>query len=89
MHHVVKAVDVRLMPDHIGHAERYARCSLVDQSVGSMHTGFGLCEIGAGGMQHLHVHSYEESFYVVKGGPTLVIEQNGYPLSPGGSLGSM
>lgn len=83
MHHLLKAADVRLKPDYMGRANQYARCALVDQSVGSVHTGFGLCEIAAGGRQDLHVHSYEESFYVVEGGPTLVLERRGYPLSPG------
>jgi quercetin dioxygenase-like cupin family protein len=83
MHHVLKAADVRLKPDYIGRANQYARCALVDQSVGSVHTGFGLCEIAAGGRQDLHVHSYEESFYVIEGAPMLVLERRGYSLSPG------
>jgi quercetin dioxygenase-like cupin family protein len=83
MHHVVKAADVGPTPDYVGRAEGYARCSLVNQTVGSVHTGFGLCDIGAGGMQQIHVHAYEESFYVLEGCPTLVIDQRGYCLSPG------
>jgi quercetin dioxygenase-like cupin family protein len=83
MHHVLKAADIRPTPDYVGRADRYARCALVDQSVGSVHTGFGLCEIGAGGGQDLHVHSYEESFYVLEGAPTLVLDRHSYLLSPG------
>ena len=52
MHHVAKAVDVRLTPDYLGRANSYARCSLVNHSVGSVHPGFSLWQIGAGGMQH-------------------------------------
>src|SRR5262249_40243428 len=73
MHHVLKAADIRPTPDYEGRASQYARCSLVNQSVGSVHTGFGLCEMAAGGRQDLHVHSYEESFYVLEGAPTLVL----------------
>jgi quercetin dioxygenase-like cupin family protein len=83
MHYALKAADIRLTPDYGGHAERYARSSLVDQSVGSVHTGFGLCEIAAAGRQDLHVHSYEESFYVLEGAPTLVLDRQSYVLSPG------
>jgi quercetin dioxygenase-like cupin family protein len=83
MHHFLRAADIRLVPDYAGRAERYARCSLVDESVGSVHTGFGLCEITAGGRQDLHVHSYEESFYVHEGAPTLVLDRHSYALSPG------
>jgi mannose-6-phosphate isomerase-like protein (cupin superfamily) len=83
MHHVLRAADIRPVPDYAGRAERYARCSLVDQSVGSVHTGFGLCEIDAGGRQDLHLHSYEESFYVLEGAPSLVLDRHSYVLSPG------
>ena len=36
------------------------RASLVDRSVGSVHTGFGLCALAAGGSLNTHVHSFEE-----------------------------
>jgi quercetin dioxygenase-like cupin family protein len=83
MHHVLKAADIRLTPDYEERADRYARCSLVNQSVGSVHTGFGLCEIATGGRQDLHVHSYEESFYVLEGAPTVALDRHCYLLSPG------
>lgn len=83
MHHVLKATDVALKAAYQGHASAYRRCSLVDNSVGSVHTGFGLCEIGAGGAQDLHVHSYEESFYILDGEPILVLDGKGYPMVPG------
>jgi quercetin dioxygenase-like cupin family protein len=83
MHHVLRAADIRPAPDYAGRAERYARRSLVDHSVGSVHTGFGRCEIAAGGAQDLHVHSYEESFYVLEGSPSLVLDRHSYVLSPG------
>jgi hypothetical protein len=42
------------------------RASLVDRSVGSVHTGFGLCAIAAGGSLDTHVHSFEELFYILE-----------------------
>jgi quercetin dioxygenase-like cupin family protein len=45
--------------------------------------GFGLCALEAGGGMQLHVHSFEESFYVLEGAPTLVLESRGYRLGQG------
>jgi hypothetical protein len=42
------------------------RASLVDRSVGSVHTGFGLCALAAGGSLDTHVHSFEELFYILE-----------------------
>ncbi len=83
MHHMLRAADVGLVPDQVGQASQYWRCRLVDRSIGSVHTGFGLCEMASGGRQNLHVHSHEEGFYLIEGNPTLVFEQGGYSLSPG------
>ena len=51
MHHMVRAADVGLVPDQVGQASQYWRCTLVDRSIGSVHTGFGLCEMASGGRQ--------------------------------------
>lgn len=45
----------------------YRRWSAVDESAGSVHTGFGVCTLDAGGSVPAHVHSFEESFHVVDG----------------------
>jgi len=83
MHHVLRAAEVALKPSYPAHAIGYRRCSLVDDSVGSVHTGFGLCAMEAGGSIDLHVHSHEESFYILEGEPTLVLDGRGYPMVPG------
>ena len=83
MHHMARAADVGLVPDQVDQASKYWRCRLVDRSIGSVHTGFGLCEMASGGRQNLHVHSHEEGFYLIEGNPSLVFEQGGYSLSPG------
>ena len=78
-----------LQPGHqgraglFGNSRQFARCSLVDQSVGSVHMGLGLCELRAGGYVDVHVHSFEESFYVLEGAPTLIIDARAYQLGPG------
>ena len=45
--------------------------------------GLGLCALQAGGRIDTHVHSFEESFYVLEGQPLLVLDGSAYPLVPG------
>ncbi len=44
---------------------------MVDGSHGSVHTSFGVCSLAAEGRIDPHVHSFEESFYVIEGNPLL------------------
>jgi quercetin dioxygenase-like cupin family protein len=83
MHHMRRAADIRLLPAYTNNSEKFARCSMVDRSVGSVHMGFGLCSLSAGGHIDMHIHSFEESFYVLEGSPTLILNGRSYPLSPG------
>jgi quercetin dioxygenase-like cupin family protein len=83
MHHMRSAADIRLERAYISHSAQFARCSLVDRSVGSVHMGFGLCSLGTGGRIDTHFHSFEESFYVMSGEPTLVLDGRGFRLAPG------
>lgn len=83
MHHVLAAKDIRLKPAYAGRSRSFSRCSVVDGSSGSVHMGVGLCALGAGGRIDTHLHSFEESFYVTEGSPTLILDGRGYPLAPG------
>ncbi len=83
MHHVLPAKDIRLKPAYLRHSKLFSRCSVVDGSVGSVHMGVGLCALKAGGRIDTHLHSFEESFYVLEGEPTLILDGRGYPLVPG------
>ena len=83
MHHVLAAKDIRLKPAYAGHSASFSRCSVVDGSAGSVHMGVGLCALKAGGRIDSHLHSFEESFYVLEGNPTLILDGRGYPLAPG------
>jgi quercetin dioxygenase-like cupin family protein len=49
------------------HGTGFRRSSLVDEAAGAVHTGFGICELAPGGSVAAHVHSFEESFYVLEG----------------------
>jgi quercetin dioxygenase-like cupin family protein len=43
------------------------RSAVVDSSTAAVHTGFGVCELPPGGQVPAHVHSVEESCYVLGG----------------------
>jgi quercetin dioxygenase-like cupin family protein len=68
-HHVTSFDAARLRPPagSEGHAEGFRRLAHVDGSEGAVHTGFATCELAAGGRIDDHVHSYEESFYLLAG----------------------
>jgi len=54
--------------EYEGHARGFRRWSLVDETTpGAIHTGFGLSELSPGGSIDRHVHSYEETFYLIDG----------------------
>ncbi|HEY2956917.1 MAG TPA: cupin domain-containing protein [Actinomycetota bacterium] len=49
----------------------FRRRSLVDEAGGAVHTGFGVCELEPDGSVPAHVHSFEESFFVLEGAAVL------------------
>ena len=83
MHHMCRAKDIDLKPAYGGNSLAYTRASLIDHTVGSVHTGFGLCALGQGGHVGKHVHSFEEGFYVLEGKPRIVLRDTAYELAPG------
>jgi quercetin dioxygenase-like cupin family protein len=45
----------------------FRRWSIVNGESGSVHQEFGICELEPGGFSSAHVHSFEESIYVLEG----------------------
>ena len=82
-HHFIRAADVKPKPAFPQNAKGYRRFALSDRSVGAVHTGWGMSELDAGGHVDLAIQSFEESFYVLAGNPTLILDGRGYRLSPG------
>ncbi|ELS58179.1 cupin domain-containing protein [Streptomyces viridochromogenes] len=79
-HLVRRATDVPEPPyDELGHRRR----TLVGEDDGSVHTGFGLCEIRPDGRVAAHVHSYEESFHVLDGTVILDVPEGSHLLAEG------
>jgi quercetin dioxygenase-like cupin family protein len=64
------------------HSQGLRRASLVNRGVGAVHTGLALAEIAPGGHVGMHLHSTEQSFYVLGGHPTLIIDGKSHRLSP-------
>ena len=83
MHHYLPAARIRLTPTCVGHSEGFSRCAVVDDKAGSVHMGVGLCALAVDGRVDTHIQSFEESFYVTEGEPTLVLDGRAYPLAPG------
>lgn len=83
MHHVLPASQIQPQPAYVGHSRGFSRASLVDRAAGSVHMGLGLCQLDPGGSLDSHLHSFEESFYVLEGEPTLLMEGRSYTLLPG------
>jgi quercetin dioxygenase-like cupin family protein len=75
-HHVTRFDPAALVvpPGYEDRSRGFGRAAHVDGSEGSVHAGFATCELAAGGELGGHVHSYEESFYVLAGSVELTIE---------------
>ena len=84
-HHVQRAHEIRLEapPPLAGRAEGFTRASLVGRHVGAVHTGFALCALEPGGSVGTHLHSTEQSFYVLEGSPQVTMEGRTHTLGPG------
>jgi quercetin dioxygenase-like cupin family protein len=64
-------------------AKGYGRWSVVGEATGALHTGFGLCALEPGGSVPAHVHSFEESFYVVEGAAVVETAEGAVRVGPG------
>ncbi len=80
--HLMRREDIVSAPAYGSQSEGFERAALIDRSTGSVHMGLGLCALDDGHVD-LHVHSFEESFYVLEGAPALYLEGRGVTLLPG------
>ena len=74
-HVVLRSEDARyeVPPEMSDHVSGYTRWAMVDHTTpGAVHTGFGASRLEAGGRIDSHVHSFEETFYVLDG--SLIVE---------------
>jgi len=75
-HHVTQAgATPAVVPaGYEGRCAGFTRAAHVDGGEGSVHTGFATCALDAGGRLDEHVHSYEESFYVLEGEAEITVD---------------
>jgi quercetin dioxygenase-like cupin family protein len=90
MHHFghFDAAALTRHPVYDGHSDGYRQAPLVDHAAGSVHTGLSIAELAPDGAIAPHVHSYEESFYLLSGEAILRIGDHAYRLRPG-DLGAL
>jgi quercetin dioxygenase-like cupin family protein len=82
-YYVQRAVDIELAaPEALrAHASGLRRAALVGRHVGAVHTGFALCELEPGGRVDTHVHSTEQSFYILSGNPSVACDGRAHQLA--------
>jgi mannose-6-phosphate isomerase-like protein (cupin superfamily) len=83
MHHFIPAADIRPTAAFPENASGYRRFALSDRDCGAVHSGWGFCELDAGGHVDQHLQSFEKSFYVTAGHPILVLDNRAFRLGPG------
>jgi quercetin dioxygenase-like cupin family protein len=85
MHHVsrIDPLAARTPHPYEGHSSGFRRATYVDRSIGSVHMGTGVCFLDPGGRVDSHLHSFEESLYVLEGGLELAVHGAAHTLGPG------
>ncbi len=85
-HHVVKKaaeLDYTVPPEFEGRSSGYTRDNVVDEPGGGVQMGFAVARLEPGGHVDTHVHSFEETLYVVDGELTVDTPEGSYRLVAG------
>jgi mannose-6-phosphate isomerase-like protein (cupin superfamily) len=64
-------------------AEGYRRWNAIGEATGAPHTSFGICALDPGGAVPAHVHSFEESFYILDGAGVITMPDGAHQVGPG------
>lgn len=69
MHYVsrIDSANARTPPLYAQYSTGFRRSAYVDRSMGSVHMGVGVCYLDPNGAIESHLHSFEESFYILEG----------------------
>lgn len=88
MHHVSRIEEAAAQTPKLyeRHSAGFRRATYVDRATGSVHMGVGICYLDPGGAIQRHLHSFEESFYVLGGNLGVQIADQSFGLS-GGNFG--
>ena len=85
-HAVLRAADSapETPPAFEGHSDGYRRWAAVDHTTpGAVHTGFGINHLEPAGSIDQHLHSFEESFYVLSGEVVVETVEGAVRVAPG------
>lgn len=85
-HHIVrKAADLAYgtPSEFSGRSSGYGADAVVDEAAGGVQMGFRMARLGPGGQVDTHVHSFEESIYVVGGSLTMDTPEGSFALGAG------
>jgi mannose-6-phosphate isomerase-like protein (cupin superfamily) len=85
MHYVSKVDQATAQTPRLyeGHSQGFRRNTYVDQSAGSVHMGVSICYLEPNGVIEPHLHSFEESFFVLEGSVIAAIGEKRYTVGPG------
>jgi quercetin dioxygenase-like cupin family protein len=85
MHSVTRAHEYHFIDPvlYAGKSRGYTQAALVDEGLGSVHTGLSLNQLAAGGAIGTHLHSFEEGVYVLSGQAVVTVDEHPVPLGPG------
>ncbi len=84
--HIVKTLDdleYRVPPEFADRSAGYTRDPVVDEAGGAVQMGFEVARLEPGGHVDTHVHSFEETLYVVEGELTVDTPEGSYRLGAG------
>lgn len=85
-HHIVKlAADLlfKTPPEFEGHSEGYTADAVVDEPGGGVQMGFRVARLESGGWVDSHVHSFEETIYVIEGSLVVTTSEGSFALATG------
>lgn len=85
-HHIVKKkadLEFRTPGEFDGASTGYTRDDVVDEPAGGVQMGFHAARLEPGGHVDSHIHSFEESLYVVEGALTVDTPEGSYELVAG------
>ena len=77
------AADLVVPDTYPGHHQGFGRWAVVGEAAGAAHTGFGICALEPGGHLDAHVHSFEESLFLLEGNLVLDTAEGSVLLGPG------
>ena len=84
--HYVSKIDAGAAETPQGYAKYSTglrRSTYVDRAMGSVHMGVGICFLEPHGSIQPHLHSFEESFYILEGSAAVQIGEASHAVGPG------